>query len=82
MGVTPTPVEDVATLEGFDAVVVGSSIYTGRWLKPAKELVERNAEALRARPVWLFSSGPLGDPPKPEADPADTEPVTEATGGP
>jgi menaquinone-dependent protoporphyrinogen oxidase len=43
MDVTLTPVEDVATLEGFDAVVVGSSIYAGRWLKPAKEFVERHA---------------------------------------
>jgi menaquinone-dependent protoporphyrinogen oxidase len=64
----------------FDAVVVGSAIYGGRWLKPAKQFVESNSKALRARPVWLFSSGPLGDPPAPEGDPADAAPMVEASG--
>ncbi len=34
----------------------------GHWLGPAKELVNRSRDALTARPVWLFSSGPIGDP--------------------
>jgi menaquinone-dependent protoporphyrinogen oxidase len=43
-------------------------------MKPARDLVERSRGALPDRPVWLFSSGPVGDPPKPEEDPVD---VTE-----
>lgn len=74
------PVEDVTAVDGFDAVVLGSAAYAGRWLKPAKELVEAQAAALAARPVWLFSSGPAGDPLKPEEDPADAAPMLEATG--
>jgi menaquinone-dependent protoporphyrinogen oxidase len=50
--------------------VLGSAVYVGRWLEPARELVEAHADALTERPTWLFSSGPLGDPPKPEADDA------------
>lgn len=55
----PTSVEDVGA---YDAVVAGSAVYGGRWLEPAVQLVRRHADALRARPVWLFSSGPVGDP--------------------
>jgi menaquinone-dependent protoporphyrinogen oxidase len=61
---------DVTGVTGYDAVVLGSAVYVGRWLEPARELVERHADALAERPTWLFSSGPLGDPPKPEADDA------------
>ena len=55
----------------YDAVILGSGVYAGRWIGSAKEFAEKNAEALRARPVWLLSSGPLGETPKPAEDPAD-----------
>jgi menaquinone-dependent protoporphyrinogen oxidase len=71
--------EKVGSVEEWDAVVLGSAVYAGHWLKPAKELVEREAGALAQRPVWLFSSGPVGDPPKPEEDPADVAAIVEAT---
>jgi len=72
--------EQVEGLDGYDAVVVGSAVYAGHWLKPARELVERHADALAGRPVWLFSSGPVGDPPKPEEDPVDVADLLAATG--
>jgi menaquinone-dependent protoporphyrinogen oxidase len=67
------PVEEVDTLAGYDAFVIGSAVYVGRWLEPARVLVERHAALLAERPVWLFSSGPLGPPDalKPEGDPVD-----------
>lgn len=71
--------DDVATLDGFDAVVLGSGVYAGKWLGEATKLVERLGPDLRARPVWLFSSGPAGDPPKPDTDPVDAEPMRVAT---
>jgi menaquinone-dependent protoporphyrinogen oxidase len=64
------PAEEVDTLTGYDAVVVGSGIYAGNWLGPARDFVERCVGQLRERPVWLFSSGPMGDPPVPAGDPA------------
>jgi len=73
----PSEVRDVAR---YDVVVVGSAVYAGHWQKEAKELVEREAPVLRHRPVWLFSSGPVGDPPKLQEVPADVDDVVTATG--
>jgi menaquinone-dependent protoporphyrinogen oxidase len=73
------PVEEVRSINEYDAVVLGSAIYGGRWMKAAKEFVSANAEGLRSRPVWLFSSGPLGDPPSPEGDPVDAAEMVRAT---
>lgn len=53
-------VTHVVDLEPYDAVVVGASAYMFHWLKDATRFVERQQQALAARPVWLFSSGPLG----------------------
>ncbi len=67
-------------IAAHDAVVIGSAVYAGHWIDSAKRLVQDHSEDLRSRPVWLFSSGPVGEPPKPAEDPADAEPMIEATG--
>ena len=59
---------DVGSVAPYDAVVIGSAVHWGRWMGTARDLVEGSAEALRTRPVWLFSSGPLG---RDIVDPAD-----------
>ncbi|HJT64570.1 MAG TPA: flavodoxin domain-containing protein [Candidatus Limnocylindria bacterium] len=56
---------DIASLDAYDAVVLGSAVYSGRWLHPATRFLKIHATALATRPVWLFSSGPIGDPPLP-----------------
>lgn len=71
--------EEVDAVEDFGAVVIGSAVYAGHWMKPAKELVNRFGSSLSERPVWLFSSGPIGDPPKPQEDPVDIVDVAETT---
>jgi len=53
------PVDAVHNPGDYDALVVGSAVYMGRWLKEAVEFVRRNRAVLASRPVWLFSSGPL-----------------------
>ena len=69
--VTVLPPQEVGAVEEFDAVVLGSAVYMGQWMKPARELVERSAAALATRPVWLFSSGPVGESAKPAGNPVD-----------
>lgn len=63
-------------LEGADAVVLGSAVYAGHWLDAARALLEGNHDVLAARPTWLFSSGPIGDPPKPDV--GEPEGIAEA----
>jgi menaquinone-dependent protoporphyrinogen oxidase len=62
LDVLTLPAEEVDAVDGFDAAVLGSAVYYGHWLEPARDLAEAHAAALAGRPVWLFSSGPLGDP--------------------
>ena len=73
------PPDDVPTVAGYDAVVLGSGVYAGHWLKPARAFVERHELALKGRPVFLFSSGPIGDPLRPGKDPAEVAEVDEMT---
>jgi menaquinone-dependent protoporphyrinogen oxidase len=54
------PAQDVSDLSGVQAVVLGSAIYVGSWMKEALEFVDRQQATLRSVPVWLFSVGPLG----------------------
>jgi menaquinone-dependent protoporphyrinogen oxidase len=51
------PVQRQPDAVDFDAVVLGSGIYSGRWLAPALDWVGRMSGQLRERPVWLFSTG-------------------------
>ncbi|MEP7054969.1 MAG: flavodoxin domain-containing protein [Actinomycetota bacterium] len=73
-------VDRVRFLDRFDAVVVGSAVYAGHWLGPATRFVEANREVLRDRPVWLFSSRPIGDPLRPAEESAAPRKLAEAIG--
>jgi menaquinone-dependent protoporphyrinogen oxidase len=70
LDVDVTRVEEVDDLRRYNAVVLGSAVYVGKWLEPAQRFIEQHADELGTRPTWLFSSGPLGDPPRPTADSA------------
>ena len=62
-------VDDGADLSASDAVVLGSAVYMGRWLKPAREFAEARGGELATKPLWLLSSGPIGDPPEAAQEP-------------
>jgi menaquinone-dependent protoporphyrinogen oxidase len=62
--------EEVKDLGGYDAVVLGSAVYTKRWRGPARAFLRRHRRALADRPFWIFSSGPVGK----DADPSWSEP--------
>ncbi len=69
--------EEVSSLDDVDGVIVGSGVYAGHWMGQAKAFVERFQEDLRRRPVWLFSSGPLGRAPTQEDVPLDVASIVE-----
>jgi menaquinone-dependent protoporphyrinogen oxidase len=73
----PDAVDDVVP---YDAVVIGSAVYAGHWLEPARRFVDRHATALASRPTWLFSSGPIGDPPKPDEELVEIAPMMQRLG--
>lgn len=54
--------EEVGGLDPYDAVVLGSAVYMKRWQGDAKHFLRKHADELAARPFWVFSSGPVGDP--------------------
>jgi menaquinone-dependent protoporphyrinogen oxidase len=54
-------VTQIGALDDPEAVVLGSAVYAGSWRKEAVDFVEHHGDELARIPVWLFSSGPLGD---------------------
>lgn len=54
------PVTEVDDLGPYDAVVLGAAAYMSHWLKDATTFARRHQAELAGRPLWLFSSGPLG----------------------
>ena len=55
-----SPVTDVRDVSAYGAFVIGGAAYMFHWLKDATVFVKRHRATLAERPVWLFSSGPLG----------------------
>lgn len=58
------PVDQARGLAAYQAVVLGSAVYMGRWMKDAVKFLKANEALLTERMVWFFSSGPVeeGDP--------------------
>lgn len=61
------PISQVPAVEYYDAAVIGSAVYMGRWMKEATSFVRLHQAQLVRVPLWLFSSGPVGPKPLPEA---------------
>jgi menaquinone-dependent protoporphyrinogen oxidase len=62
----------IESLAEYDAVILGSAVYMKRWRHEARRFLRRHRDELAARPFWVFSSGPVGDPAK--DNPAWSEP--------
>jgi menaquinone-dependent protoporphyrinogen oxidase len=73
-------VEDAVDPALYDAVILGSAVYMGKWMAEAKRFIDSHGPILATVPVWLFSSGPLGaENPKPTGDPAQIDELMAAT---
>jgi len=49
---------DVASLDGYDGIVVGSAIYTGRLHADARSFLHRHHREFAVRPLAVFALGP------------------------
>jgi menaquinone-dependent protoporphyrinogen oxidase len=65
--------DDAGQLDESSAIVLGSPIYMGEWLKPARKILDALEAEDPGRLVFTFTVGPIGDPPKP----ADAKPEEE-----
>jgi menaquinone-dependent protoporphyrinogen oxidase len=50
----------IRNVTDYEAFVIGSAVYMFHWLKEARQFIAKNRTLLVNRPVWLFSSGPVG----------------------
>jgi CYTH domain-containing protein len=82
VGADAVAIDDVRRLDGYDAAVIGSALYMGRWSTAAREFIEANASALVRMPVWLFSFGPQCPPEHglPAGEPADASLMVQLSG--
>jgi menaquinone-dependent protoporphyrinogen oxidase len=71
------PIHESAGFAGYDAYVIGSAVYYGGWMKEAVEFVREHEFWLVDKPVWLFSSGPIGT--SLPADPREMSSLRETT---
>lgn len=67
--------DKVETLDGYDAVIVGSSVYFRQWSDSARNFVTRFHNELRQKPSWGFSVGLSGVPKRAPQDPKKIGPV-------
>jgi menaquinone-dependent protoporphyrinogen oxidase len=54
LSVDVKPMKERPSLDGYDAVVLGSAINGGQWLPEAVDFLETNQQALRQVPTSLF----------------------------
>jgi menaquinone-dependent protoporphyrinogen oxidase len=59
--VDAVPAAELGGETRFDALVIGSAVFGGRWMPEAEQLVAKIAPGVAGRPVWLFSVGTFGD---------------------
>jgi len=53
------PMQDVKSLDRYDAVVLGAAIYNAKWHADAHQFLARYQDALPQLPVAIFTLGPL-----------------------
>ncbi len=53
-------VQDISNLKGYSAIVLGSAVYAGNWMKEAADFLKEFHSDMAKIPVWFFSAGPTG----------------------
>lgn len=53
------PMQEVKSLDRYDAIVLGAAIYNAKWNADAHQFVMQHQDALSQLPVAIFTLGPL-----------------------
>ena len=53
------PMQDVKSLDRYDAVVLGAAIYNAKWNAEAHQFLSQHQDVLTKLPVAIFTLGPL-----------------------
>lgn len=61
LAVDLAPAQEVRSLEGYQAVVLGAPLYMFRWHTNAHQFLTRQRKALQNMPVAVFALGPWHD---------------------
>lgn len=54
------PIDEVDSIDSYDAVILGSAVHNRAWLPEAAAFVRSRTADLLVRPVWLFSVSSVG----------------------
>ncbi len=55
------PIDQIDSMNAFDAVVIGSAIHNMAWLPHAAAFMRSHTGELSVHPVWLFSVSSVGE---------------------
>lgn len=70
----------ILDLDDSDAIVLGSAVYFSKWMMAASVFAQDLSARVEGRPVWLFSTGPVGKPLKPADADIDVDEQIRLTG--
>lgn len=70
----------ILDLDDSEAIVLGSAVYFSRWMMAASVFTQDLSPRIEGRPVWLFSTGPVGEPLKPAPADIDVDEQMRLTG--
>lgn len=70
----------ILDLDDSEAIVLGSAVYFGKWMMAASVFAQDLSTRIEGRPVWLFSTGPVGEPLKPADAEIDVDEQIRLTG--
>ncbi|MDO5061210.1 MAG: flavodoxin domain-containing protein [Actinomycetaceae bacterium] len=68
-------VSTVSSVEKYDALVMGSAVYTTQWVGEMRNFIKQFEASLVQKPVWAFSVGLSGVPRSSANDPVRVGPV-------
>ena len=76
------PADELTSVDGYDAFVIGSAVYVGHWLEPARDLVDEHAAHAGGGPGLAVQLRPARAARhlKPEGDPVDVAGIVETVG--